>query len=80
MGFYHLFLTHMSSSLDQAFYQEIAKFKSSNPNARTDELENYIQSMIESKGIEERGVRIQSEESHACPTDPFLRVMCEWCQ
>lgn len=79
MGFYHLFLIHMSS-LDENFYKEIAKFKSSNPNARTDELENYIQSMIESKGIEERGVRIQSEENICCPTDPFLRVMCENCQ
>ncbi len=60
-------------ALDQEFYKEIASYKG-------DELESYIESVIESRRPYKKKEVEAAEEKQACPTDPFLRVMCEGCQ
>ena len=59
------------------FYTAIANYKWA-------DLESYIESItnLSLHDVDNSEIQYKNDidDKQSCPTDPFLRVMCEWCQ
>ncbi len=60
------------------FYTAIAGYK-------WDDLDWYINAILDhwdaiDNSEAQHKIELDNDIKQACPTDPFLRVMCEWCQ